>query len=176
MLPPHERAVIGESLQAPDGASRKRIVSVVERLLTELASEQANAKRVLHRSDNVAELSPVLKAARALRRALTSMHPAAAGFMKLQGQVSREEWDRELAKIEAFDQWIRSMPSEKGGERPAYEKFLRAKWPATLRDYFDILYKQLHGGALPRRGLAKRRRDFVRVSIAAIEAALAVKS
>lgn len=172
-LPEHERVVIGKVLlQTADRQGLDDNLVMVERLLTELASEQANATNVVHRSDLIAEVSPVAKAARSLHRVLKRMHPAAVQFMALQGGVAQDACLVELEKIERFERWIHSMPSKKGGERVSYEKSLRARWPGTLGGFFDILYKRIHGDSSPQKGLAARRRNFITLSIAAIEAAL----
>jgi hypothetical protein len=172
-LPEHERAVIGKVLlQTADRQGLDDNLLMVERLLTELASEQANSTNVVHRSDLIAEVAPVAKAARSLHRVLKRMHPAAAQFMALQGGVAQDCCLVELEKIEQFEQWIHSAPSKKGGERASYEKSLRARWAGTLGGFFDVLYKGIHGDAGPKKGWAARRRNFVTLSIAAIEAAL----
>ena len=168
----HERAVIGKLLlQTADRQGLDENLVMVERLLTQLASEQANATNVLHRSDLIAELGPVAKAARSLDRALKRMHPAAAQFMALQGGIAWDTCLAELEKIGQFEQWAHSMPSKKGGERASYEKALRARWTSTLCGFFDILFQRIHGDAPPKKGLTARRRTFVMLSIAAIEAA-----
>jgi hypothetical protein len=104
------------------------------------------------------------------------MHPAALQLMALQGGVIPDICLVETEKIEQFEQWTHSMPSKKGGERASYEKSLRARWRSTVGGFFDILCKRIHGDTPPQKGLAARRRTFVMLSIAAIEAALHASS
>jgi hypothetical protein len=144
----------------------------IERLLTELVSEQTNTRNVLYRSDLIAEYATAGKAADTLAKALEAMHSSAAEFIEAHIGVRRDVLIAKLTGIAQLAEWIRSEPSKKGGERTSYERMLRSHWRKTLGDFFDILWKQLHGEAPKPAGHASRRRTFVTLSLAAIEQAI----
>jgi len=169
----HERSVIGgRLLERPNGDRRQKMLVTIERLLTQLASEQANTRNVLYRSDLIAEYATAGKAADTLVKAMEAMHSAAADFIEVHIGMRREVMIAKLTGIAQLAEWVRSEPSKKGGERTSYEKMLRSHWRKTLGDFFDILWKQLHGEARKPAGHASRRRTFVTLSIAAIEQAI----
>ncbi|GAA0709824.1 hypothetical protein GCM10009105_10560 [Dokdonella soli] len=156
-----------ELLGIKDGPRRTTMLTDLTRQLDVWASELANAKNVLLRSDFISLAAPLAKRAGTFSNVLQRADGHLTLLMEYQRFVNFEVLHCQLQGFQDFLGWLQQESSKKGGERSSYRKQCNARWKDALTSWFDARHKPSSGQATE-----QQRRRFLLIIQRVVERAV----